>query len=68
MASAVTTERTGTSGSDEPTRRRSLPAALIAAIRPRQCLTKNLLVFCALVFAREKRRRRAENARRYARA
>ncbi len=53
MASVVTTERAGASGSDEPTRRRrSLPAALVAAIRPRQCLTKNLLVFCALVFAR----------------
>jgi 4-hydroxybenzoate polyprenyltransferase len=33
-------------------RRRSLPAALLAAIRPRQCITKNLLVFCALIFAR----------------
>ena len=33
-------------------RRRSLPAALVAAIRPRQCLTKNLLVFGALIFAR----------------
>jgi 4-hydroxybenzoate polyprenyltransferase len=29
-----------------------LPAALVAAIRPRQCLTKNMLVFGALVFAR----------------
>ncbi len=35
-----------------PTPRRSLPAALVAAIRPRQCLTKNLLVFGALIFAR----------------
>lgn len=35
-----------------PARRRSLPAALVAAIRPRQCLTKNLLVFGALIFAR----------------
>ncbi len=33
-------------------RRRALFAALVAAIRPRQCLTKNLLVFGALVFAR----------------
>lgn len=53
MASVVTTERAGASGAGEPApRRRSLPAALLAAIRPRQCLTKNLLVFCALVFAR----------------
>jgi 4-hydroxybenzoate polyprenyltransferase len=38
---------------DEPARRRrSLPAALVAAIRPRQCITKNLLVFTALIFAR----------------
>jgi 4-hydroxybenzoate polyprenyltransferase len=36
----------------QPPQRRSLPAALLAAIRPRQCLTKNLLVFGALVFAR----------------
>lgn len=35
-----------------PPKRRSLPAALLATIRPRQCLTKNLLVFGALVFAR----------------
>ena len=33
-------------------RRRSLPAALLAAIRPRQAITKNLLVFTALIFAR----------------
>ena len=52
MASVLTTERVGASGPDEPARRRSLLAALFAAIRPRQCLTKNLLVFCALVFAR----------------
>ncbi len=34
-----------------PLRRRSLPSAILAAVRPRQCLTKNLLVFGALVFA-----------------
>lgn len=38
--------------SEPPRRRRSLPAALLAAIRPRQAITKNLLVFTALVFAR----------------
>ncbi len=38
--------------SEPPRRRRSLPAALLAAIRPRQAITKNLLVFCALIFAR----------------
>jgi len=38
---------------DEPTRRRrSLPVALVAAMRPRQAITKNLLVFTALIFAR----------------
>lgn len=43
-----------TSPDDKPraVRRRSLPQAIIAAVRPRQCLTKNLLVFGALIFAR----------------
>lgn len=37
---------------EPPPARRSLPRAILAAVRPRQCLTKNLLVFGALVFAR----------------
>lgn len=53
MASVMTSNRGEAIGSGEPTPpRRSLPAALLAAIRPRQCITKNLLVFCALIFAR----------------
>lgn len=53
VASATTNERIEVTGASEPARpRRSLPAALLAAIRPRQCITKNLLVFCALIFAR----------------
>jgi 4-hydroxybenzoate polyprenyltransferase len=56
MATLSTTEQTtrrgGSSGEPAPPRRRSLPLAILAAVRPRQCLTKNLLVFGALIFAR----------------
>jgi 4-hydroxybenzoate polyprenyltransferase len=59
MARVVTSERIEVPDLGEPTpaggpapRRRSLPAALLAAIRPRQAITKNLLVFTALIFAR----------------
>ena len=52
MASVMTPDRIETRGPDAPPpQRRSLPAALFAAIRPRQCVTKNLLVFFALIFA-----------------
>ena len=52
MASVMAPDRIETHGPDTPTpQRRSLPAALFAAIRPRQCVTKNLLVFFALIFA-----------------
>ena len=54
MASLSTAEQTGRPGHPDehpPRARRSLPRALLAAVRPRQCLTKNLLVFGALVFA-----------------
>ena len=56
MANLSTVEPTerrapGGDGARE-TRRRSLPRALITAVRPRQCLTKNLLIFGALIFAK----------------
>ena len=52
MASVATSEQTSAGGPREPqASRRSLPAALLAAIRPRQCITKNLLVFTSLIFA-----------------
>ena len=54
MAGPATIERTTWDGGDPPppaAPRRPLPLALLVAIRPRQCLTKNLLVFGALVFA-----------------
>lgn len=52
-AATVTRAERGEPGGTTPPAppRRSLPLALLAAIRPRQCLTKNLLVFGALVFA-----------------
>ena len=40
-------------GPGDPRRRRPLPLALLAAVRPRQCVTKNAIVFGALVFARK---------------
>jgi 4-hydroxybenzoate polyprenyltransferase len=56
MASLRTTEQTerpaSPGGSPRAPKRRSLPRAIIAAVRPRQCLTKNVLVFGALIFAR----------------
>ena len=55
MQTGTTTERRRAITPDETPpapQRRTLPAALLAAIRPRQCLTKNVLVFGALVFAR----------------
>jgi len=54
MAGPATIERaTWDGGGPTPPApsRRPLPLALLVAIRPRQCLTKNLLVFVALVFA-----------------
>lgn len=53
MSKSAVTERTeARPAPSPPARRRSPLAALVAAIRPRQCLTKNMLVFGALVFAR----------------
>ncbi len=36
---------------DEARRRRPPALAVLAAVRPRQCLTKNILIYAALVFA-----------------
>ncbi len=56
MASLSTTDQSEHPASPDnkprAVRRRSLPRAILAAVRPRQCLTKNLLVFGALIFAR----------------
>lgn len=48
---ATTTEQPQSPAAREPARRRTLAAAVLAAVRPRQCLTKNAIVYAALVFA-----------------
>src|SRR4051812_40587156 len=50
MAKLLLPERVA--GNDDAAAPSSLPRAMLLALRPRQCVTKNAIVFAALVFSR----------------
>ena len=52
MARATVPDRPSAAAEPPAPRRRSLPLALLVALRPQQCVSKNALVFGALAFAR----------------